>query len=60
VLIVSGALSSLSSADEGEGKRVLRLLLDEGLSIKQAAKLAHAITGAAKNAMYDLALQLRE
>jgi 16S rRNA (cytidine1402-2'-O)-methyltransferase len=57
VLMVSGALSS---ADEEEGERVLRLLLDEGLSVKQAAKLAHAITGAAKNAMYDLALQLHE
>ncbi|GHU35758.1 ribosomal RNA small subunit methyltransferase I [Betaproteobacteria bacterium] len=63
VLIVSGALSSLSSlssADDGEGERVLKLLLDEGLPVKQAAKLAHAITGAAKKAMYDRALQLRE
>ncbi|MDR3298665.1 MAG: 16S rRNA (cytidine(1402)-2'-O)-methyltransferase [Candidatus Accumulibacter sp.] len=57
VLIVSGALPS---ADDGEGERVLKLLLDDGLSVRQAAKLAHAITGAAKNALYDRALRLRE
>lgn len=57
VLIVSGAPPA---ADDGEGQRVLQLLLDEGLPVKQAAKLAHAITGAGKNAMYDLALALRK
>ena len=57
VLLVSGA-SEL--ADDGEGERVLKLLLDEGLPVKQAAKLAHAITGMAKNALYELALRLKE
>jgi 16S rRNA (cytidine1402-2'-O)-methyltransferase len=56
VLLVSGAGES---ADDGEGKRVLTLLLDEGLPVKQAAKLAHAITGAGKNALYELALTLK-
>lgn len=56
VLIVSGAPEG---ADDGEGERVLRLLLAEGLSVKQAAKLASAITGVAKNALYDLALSLK-
>ncbi|MDR0380185.1 MAG: rRNA (cytidine-2'-O-)-methyltransferase, partial [Candidatus Accumulibacter sp.] len=56
VLIVSGALPSPSSVDD-EGERVLKLLLDEGLPVRQAAKLAHAITGAAKNAMYERALK---
>lgn len=56
VLLISGATPS---ADSGEGERVLKLLLAEGLPVKQAAKLAHAITGAGKNAMYDLALTLR-
>ncbi|MDR3087281.1 MAG: 16S rRNA (cytidine(1402)-2'-O)-methyltransferase [Azoarcus sp.] len=61
VLIVSGALSGAGESEgEVEGERVLKLLLDEGLPVKQAAKLAHAITGAAKNAMYHRALQLRE
>ena len=57
VLLVSGAAES---ADDGEGQRVLKLLLGEGLPVKQAAKLAHSITGAGKNAMYELALTLKE
>jgi len=56
VLMVSGAPPD---ADDGEGERVLRLLLGEGLPVKQAAKLAAAITGAAKNALYDRALALK-
>ena len=39
---------------------MLNLLLDEGLPVKQAAKLAHLITGAEKNAMYELALALKK
>lgn len=56
VLIVSGAEAG---RDSGEGGRVLRLLLGEGLPVKQAARLAQAITGAGRNALYDLALALR-
>jgi 16S rRNA (cytidine1402-2'-O)-methyltransferase len=56
VLLVSGAPER---ADSGEGERVLKLLLADGLPVKQAAKLAHAITGAGKNALYDLALALK-
>lgn len=57
VLLVSGALES---NDDGEGERVLKLLLDEGLPVKQAAKLAQSITGVGKNAMYELALALKK
>lgn len=57
VLLVSGAVEAGGS---GEGERVLKLLLDDGISVKQAARLAHAITGAPKNAMYELALSLKE
>lgn len=57
VLLVSGAVDSGNS---GEAERVLKLLLDDGISVKQAARLAHAITGAPKNAMYELALGLKE
>lgn len=46
--------------DDAEGERVLKLLLADGLPVKQAAKLAHAITGAAKNALYARALALRD
>ena len=57
VLMLSGAPKG---GDDGEGERVLKLLLDDGLSTKQAAKLAAAITGAAKNALYERALLLKE
>jgi 16S rRNA (cytidine1402-2'-O)-methyltransferase len=57
VLLVSAAPES---NDNEEAERVLKLLLDDGLSVKQAAKLAHAITGGAKNALYQRALALRE
>jgi 16S rRNA (cytidine1402-2'-O)-methyltransferase len=56
VLLVSGAPAG---NDGGEGERVLKLLLAEGMPVKQAAKLASAITGAAKNALYDRALTLK-
>jgi 16S rRNA (cytidine1402-2'-O)-methyltransferase len=56
VLMVSGAPAD---AEDGEGERVLKLLLAEGLPVKQSAKLASAITGAAKNALYERALALK-
>lgn len=56
VLMVSGATAT---GNDGEGERVLKLLLAEGLPVKQAAKLAAAITGGGKNALYDLALKLK-
>ena len=56
VLMGSGAPPSV---DEGDAERVLQLLLDEGLPVKQAARLAHGITGVAKNTLYDLALRLK-
>lgn len=57
VLIVSGASAA---SDDAEGERVLRLLLADGLPVKQAAKLAAAISGVAKNALYELALRLKD
>ena len=59
VLLVSGAPKAADDG-EGEGERVLKFLLDEGLSVRQAAKLAHSITGAGKNAMYERALIIRK
>ena len=56
VLLVSAAPEA---GDDGEGERVLKLLLDEGLPVKQAAKLAHSISGAGKNALYELALKIK-
>ena len=59
VLIVSGAPSA-RQREESEGERVLKLLLDEELPLKQAARLAHAITGAAKNTLYAMGIRGRE
>jgi 16S rRNA (cytidine1402-2'-O)-methyltransferase len=56
VLMLSGAPQG---GDDGEGERVLKLLLADGLPTKQAAKLASAITGASKNKLYDLALAMK-
>ncbi len=56
VLIVSGAQGEAGGA--AEARRVLEILLRE-LPVSQAAKLAAEITGGKKNALYDLALQLK-
>ena len=46
------------AAQSGEGERVLKLLLPE-LPLKTAVKLAAEISGESKNALYDLALALK-
>jgi len=56
VLMISGATASPADA---EGERVLKLLLADGLPVKQAAKLAAAISGGSKNELYQRALALR-
>lgn len=56
VLLVSAPPPAAGLGAEDE--RVLRLLLAE-LPVKQAAKLAGAITGAAKNDLYQRALEIR-
>jgi 16S rRNA (cytidine1402-2'-O)-methyltransferase len=57
VLVVSGAAPACGS---GDGERVLALLLGEGLPVKQAARIAAALSGEPKNALYAAALRLRE
>jgi 16S rRNA (cytidine1402-2'-O)-methyltransferase len=55
VLILSGAVEQ---GDAAEAERILSLLLAE-LPLKQAVKLAAAITGEARNALYRRALELK-
>ena len=57
VLMISGAPET---NDDRESERVLQILLDDGLAVSQAARLAHAITGASKNALYERALSLKK
>lgn len=45
--------------DEPEARRVLAVLLEE-LPVKQAAQLAAKLTGARKNALYQLALNMKD
>jgi 16S rRNA (cytidine1402-2'-O)-methyltransferase len=59
VLLVEAAPPQLAVDVDQAAERVLRLLL-EALPLKQAAKLASEITGAKKNALYELALKLKE
>ncbi|MBI3228696.1 MAG: 16S rRNA (cytidine(1402)-2'-O)-methyltransferase [Burkholderiales bacterium] len=56
VVIVQGAPAQ-SEAQDVEAERVLRLLLAE-VGVKAAAQLAAQITGAKKNALYQLALNI--
>lgn len=54
--LVLHGVAQAAAADDGE--RVLRLLLPE-LPVKTAVKLAAEITGGSRNALYDLALRLK-
>ncbi len=58
VLLVEAAPPVEEQAVSAEAERVLRLLL-EALPLKQAVKLAADITDAKKNALYELALTLK-
>ncbi|MFL9610756.1 16S rRNA (cytidine(1402)-2'-O)-methyltransferase [Methylobacillus sp. Pita2] len=59
VLLVEPAPAKEVAPVDAEVQRVLTLLLDE-LPLKQAVKLATEITGAKKNALYELALSLKQ
>lgn len=59
VLLVSAPPPNVEGGLDAESERVLKLLLAE-LPVKQAAKLAAAITGQPKNVLYDRALTFKE
>lgn len=58
VLVVSGAAPAAND-DDAELERILKLMLAEELSVKQAAKLGAAIAGVGKNLAYERALALK-
>lgn len=58
VLLVEGAPETEEQAVSDDARRILEMLLAE-LPLKQAVKLAAEISGAKKNALYDLALTLK-
>ena len=58
VLLVSGAEVAPAEGVGEEAQRILQLLLAE-MPLKQAVKLAAEISGEKKNALYELALQLK-
>ncbi len=58
VLLVEGAPAG-NDDDLHEARRILGILLEE-CSVKQAASLAAQITGQKKNALYQLALEIKE
>lgn len=45
---------------DGEARRILALLLEEELPVRQAAHLAARLTGARKNALYQIALEMKK
>jgi len=58
VLVVSPP-AAVSSEDDGEARRILRILLQE-LPVRQAVHLAARLGGARKNVLYDLALSMQK
>lgn len=58
VLLVEGAPETEERDVSDDARRILELLLAE-LPLKQAVKLATEITGAKKNALYELALEMK-
>lgn len=59
VLVVEALPPQETAEVDASAERVLRLLLD-AMPLKQAARLAAEITGAKKNALYDLALKIKD
>lgn len=60
VLVLHADARPAAEARAAEGERTLRLLLDEGLPVAAAARLAARISGGSRSALYAVALRWRE
>jgi 16S rRNA (cytidine1402-2'-O)-methyltransferase len=58
-VVLIEAAPEAAADDQLEAKRILAILLKE-CSVKQAAALAAQLTGQKKNALYQLALELKD
>ena len=59
-VLILEAEPKLAGDDNAEGERVLSILLEDGLSVKQASGLAAKITGGQRKVMYERALQIKD
>lgn len=59
VLLVHGRSIERTASVTPEAEKTLRILLQEDLPVKQAAKLAAHLTGVNKRALYERALELK-
>ena len=58
-VLILEAVAAVADDENAEGERVLSVLLEEGLSVKQASGLAAKITGAQRKVLYERALQFK-
>ncbi|WP_234413031.1 16S rRNA (cytidine(1402)-2'-O)-methyltransferase [Microvirgula aerodenitrificans] len=58
-LIIEPAAASEDEDDDTESRRLLEILLDEKLPVKQASQIVSRMTGANRKALYELALSIR-
>lgn len=56
-VLVLGPRAAPEAREDGEGERILRILLEE-VSVSEAARIAARLTGGSKNALYARALEL--
>ncbi|MGA0570459.1 16S rRNA (cytidine(1402)-2'-O)-methyltransferase [Variovorax sp. VNK109] len=59
-VVVVHAAAAVTEPGDDAGARALKLLLDEGVPLKSAVKIAAQWTGGSRNTLYDLALSLRK
>jgi 16S rRNA (cytidine1402-2'-O)-methyltransferase len=57
-VVIVGGKQGPDMRDADEDSRIMRILLDHGISVKQASGIAAEITGTRKKTLYELALRI--